>query len=198
MEELPAYRPVSVLAMVALLAGICSAAALVAPVFWVLPLVAAGLSAAALVDVARPAGGKVGRMAALAGLALALGFGAQALTAAGVSRWLSCRRAEAVARYWLDAIHEGRLEEARSMANGDMAEAAVAADQAVETAALVCATGAPTVRCAGTGAWPDSWRVRADGDATAVAILLTRRAGGRDGAERWMVAECEPVTPSAN
>ena len=84
------------------------------------------------------------------------------------------------------------------LANGDMAEAAVAADQAVETAALVCATGAPTVRCAGTGAWPDSWRVRADGDATAVAILLTRRAGGRDGAERWMVAECEPVTPSAN
>lgn len=198
MEELPTYRPVSALAVVALLAGICSAAALVAPVFWMLPLVAAGLSVAALVDVTRPAGGKVGRLAALAGLALAIGFGAQAVTATGVSRWLACQRAEAVARYWLTAIRDGRLDEARSMANGGIEETAATATRAVEAAATVCAAGEPTVRCAGTGQWPDTWKVRVSDGAGTVEILLSRTAGRGGGPERWIVAECEAVTPRPN
>lgn len=109
------YRPVSRLAVAALAAGVLAALALVSPIGWVIPLVAIGLAVAALADVNRPGAKKAGGWAAVAGLALAVGFGAQAVTAAVVSRWLVERRAAAVARHWIDAVRAGRLADAMSV-----------------------------------------------------------------------------------
>jgi hypothetical protein len=46
---------------------------------------------------------KAGRVAALAGLALSVGFGAQAVTTSVVSHWIMESRARAVINAWLDA-----------------------------------------------------------------------------------------------
>jgi hypothetical protein len=109
------YRPVSKLAVAALATGGLSALALVSPICWVIPLVAVGLAVAALADVNRPGAVKAGGWAAVAGLALAIGFGAQAVTSSVVSRWLIERRAAAVARHWIDAVRAGRLADAMSV-----------------------------------------------------------------------------------
>lgn len=109
------YRPVSRLAVAALVAGVLAALALVSPIGWVLPLVAIGLAIAALADVNQPGATKAGGWAAVVGLALAVGFGAQAVTAAVVSRWLVERRAAAVALHWIDAVRAGRLADAMSV-----------------------------------------------------------------------------------
>jgi hypothetical protein len=112
-----AYRPVSMLAVAAALAGVASSLALTTPMLWALPLVGVGLALAGLADVARPGAEKAGRMLALAGLALSVGFGAQAVTSAIVSRRIVEARAVATANAWIDAIREGRLADARAMAN---------------------------------------------------------------------------------
>lgn len=109
------YRPVSRLAVAALAAGVLAALALVSPIGWVLPLVAIGLAIAALADVNQPGATKAGGWAAVVGLALAVGFGTQAVTSAVVSRWLVERRAAAVARHWIDAVRAGRLADAMSV-----------------------------------------------------------------------------------
>lgn len=197
MDELPGYRPVSVLAVAAAVVGVCSAAALVAPVLWMVPLVGVGLALAALADVAGPAGGKAGRAAALAGLALSLGFGAQAATTAAGTHWLTCRRAEAAARYWLEAVCDGRLTDARTMANPDGVPEGEPGAAAVDAALGLCGSAARSVRCAGAGPVAETWSVRALGDGVVADMVLVRRPGAR-GAERWFVAECGPVTPSTN
>ncbi|MFM8987006.1 MAG: hypothetical protein ACKONH_13315 [Planctomycetia bacterium] len=109
------YRPVSRLAVAAAVLGVLSALALVSPLCWALPLVAAGLAVAALADVNRPGAPKVGGLAAVAGLALAIGFGTQAVTDAVATRWLVERRAAAAARHWIDAVRAGRLADAISV-----------------------------------------------------------------------------------
>lgn len=106
------YRPVSRLAVAALAAGFVSALAVVSPIGWVLPLVALGLAVAALADVNRPGAPKAGGLAAVAGLALAVGFGVQAVTATVADRWLVERRAAAAARHWIDAVRTGRVADA--------------------------------------------------------------------------------------
>ncbi|MGB8854876.1 MAG: hypothetical protein WCC69_15080, partial [Pirellulales bacterium] len=113
--EVSGYRPVSSLAVAALIVGCASALALVSPVFWVVPLVGAALALVAVRDVTRSGAAKAGGLAALAGLALALGFGSQAMTAAATARWLAAARAEAAAGFWLDALCDGRTDDARSM-----------------------------------------------------------------------------------
>jgi len=109
------YRPVSRLAVAALVAGVLAALALVSPLCWALPLVALGLAVAALADVNRPGAPKAGGLAAVVGLALAVGFGSQAVSDAAATRWLVARRAEATARHWIDAVRAGRLADAISV-----------------------------------------------------------------------------------
>ena len=58
-----------------------------------------------------PGAPKAGRWAALAGLALALGFGAQAVATTATSEWLARSRAETATRFWLDAIAAGRRDD---------------------------------------------------------------------------------------
>ena len=109
------YRPVSKLAVAAAVVGALSSLALTTPLLWILPLLGVALAVAGLADVARSGAEKAGRAAALVGLALSVGFGAQAVTTSFVSRWIMESRTRAVVNAWLDALAENRLADARSM-----------------------------------------------------------------------------------
>jgi hypothetical protein len=113
--EMISYRPVSRLAVAAAVVGALSSLAITTPLLWALPLVGVALAIAGLMDVTRSGAVKAGRVAALAGLALSVGFGAQAVTTSVVSHWIMESRARAVINAWLDALAESRLADARSM-----------------------------------------------------------------------------------
>jgi hypothetical protein len=199
------YRPVSRLAVAALGLGILSALALVFRVAWPLPLVAAALAATALADLGRPDVRKAGRWAALAGLALAAGFGAQAVTTAVVGRAIARSRAEAAARAWLDAVRSGRLADAMVMCAADSLPPADAAatDRVTAFAALpairaVQACGAAaTVASAAGAADGGGWQVRAEvspcappvggGVALAIDVVPLPAGGPRGPVEKWLV-----------
>jgi hypothetical protein len=119
-EEATGYRPVSGLAVGALTLGVISALALTSPLLWGLPLLGVVLAVVALRDVSREGAEKAGRAAALAGLALSIGFGAQAVTGRLVARRIMADRAGAVVATWLDAIRDGNLVEARGMVVPDL------------------------------------------------------------------------------
>lgn len=110
-----AYRPISGLAVASALFGCVSALALVGPAFWVVPILGTAVAAFALRDVSREGRPKAGRLAALAGLALSIGFGTQGLTGSLVSNWIAQRRATAAVQLFVEAVRAGRLGEARSM-----------------------------------------------------------------------------------
>jgi hypothetical protein len=109
------YRPVSSFALAAAAAGVLSSLALTTPLLWLLPLLGIALAIIGLADVARPGAEKAGKAAALLGLALSIGFGAQTVTAAMVSHAITKSRVGAVASMWLDALRENRLADAQSM-----------------------------------------------------------------------------------
>ena len=113
--ETISYRPVSRLAVAAAVVGLLSSLALTTPLLWILPLVGVALAVVGLTDVARSGAEKAGRAAALVGLALSVGFGAQAVTTSVASRWIMENRSRAVVHAWLDALGENRLADARSM-----------------------------------------------------------------------------------
>jgi len=109
------YRPVSKIAMASAVVGLLSSLALMTPLLWILPLLGIALAIMGLADVARLGAEKVGRAAALLGLALSIGFGAQAATAAVVSRTITQSRVRTVVSMWLDALRENRLADAQSI-----------------------------------------------------------------------------------
>lgn len=113
------YRPVSGLAVAALGVGCLSFLAAFGTFFWVLPLLGVCMAAAALRDLGRPESPKVGRLAALAGLALAIGFGLQGIAGTVTSRWLAARRAEQAASVFVEAVRHGRIMAARMMLADD-------------------------------------------------------------------------------
>lgn len=190
--DVAGYRPVSVLAVAAAASGAVSTLALVGPVFWVVPLVGAALSWAALVDVGRPGAPKAGRLAALAGLALALGFGMQAVATAATSEWLARGRAEAAARFWLDAIAAGRRDDATGMCGPE-------AVPAVDRVAACTSTVPARARYEGRHEESGGRVVRAMvGDCrfdVVIHVMPPRRTGEP---ERLSVTRCDAVTPSAN
>jgi hypothetical protein len=207
------YLPVSRLAVAALGLGILSALALVFPAAWPLPLVAAALAAAALADLGRPGVRKAGRWVALAGLALAVGFAAQAVTSALVSRAIARGRATAVAGAWLDAIRSGRLADALLMGPAEMLPPAASGDDAaldrlatfaalpairgVQDCGADAAVAITGVAAAGTG-----WTLRAElspcaeparGGFTLTIDVEPLPAGGPGGpGERWIVTRFAP------
>ena len=188
-DEPAGYRPVSPLAVAAALLGVAATLALVSPLFWVVPIVAAAVSAAALADVGRRDAPKAGRLAALAGLALAIGCGAQAVAGAAAAEWLARSRAVSAAAFWLDTIAAGRLDDARSMCVPDV----VAAVDGV----VSCGAAAP-IRARFQGRHPELGDrvVRAVVGTCTFDVLI--RAGERGpGPERFSVAGCNAVTPTA-
>ena len=109
------YRPVSGMAVAALLVGGLSILASYSPLLWGIPVVGAALAAVALRELSAPDAVKVGRLAALLGLALSIGLGTQAVTRHMVGRGLTQQRAVEVVERWVTAIREDRLMQARSM-----------------------------------------------------------------------------------
>ena len=214
MDATADYRPVSPLAVAALTAGACSVLALLTPFAWVLPLVAMGLAIAALADVGRPGAVKAGRPLALVGLALAVGFGAQAVTAAVLDRWIVGHRAQVAAGTWIDAVREGRPAEALGISSGAVLPAAEPHRPATEEppaerlarfaalptvqAVAACAAARPGILSAApVGSDDQAWAVRfslADcgGAEAAVRIVVVPRITGANGpVERWMVEACD-------
>jgi len=210
MEQTAEYRPVSAWAVAGLLAGACSALAVVTRFAWVLPLLGIGLSVAALIDIARPGAAKAGRPLALAGLALAIGFGSQAVTTAAVDRWIVSHRACAAATVWIDAVREGRMAEAVVVSELPPVSSVpdAAADEtnaerierfttlpAVRVVAA-CGAGRPAVlEAEPTGADDGGWTVRVSladcggGDSTLRFVVAPRIvASGAAAIERWTVS----------
>lgn len=189
----PGYLPVSRLAVAAAALGGISALALASPVFWVLPLVGIGIAVAALRDVARPEAPKAGRLAAIAGLALAVGFGAQAVAAKITARSIAAARAAAAARLWLDTIHEQRLADAKSICGFEAADS-------VDAVAACGASDRASVIATSAGDREGTWLVRAKVGNCTVEITLDNMPAewrGRQG-ERWMIAKADVVRLSAN
>lgn len=208
------YKPLSPLAVVSLAAGCFSTLALVSSSAWALPLVGVGLAVAALADIRRSDGRKAGRLAALAGLALAVGCGTQAVSAALVSQWIASGRAAATAGMWVDAVREGRLDDAMRIclptalpAPGDQPpagdtrpDAAFSALPAVR-ALRACASTRPVIGSATRGDGDASrWTVKAGlaacgGDLENAAVRITvspRIVTGPGGmVDRWMVTGFE-------
>lgn len=208
MQENHEYRPVSRLAVLALAAGVCSGLAVFSTVCWAIPLVAIALAVAALADVHREGARKAGGLAALAGLALAVGFGVQAVSAAAVSRWVAAQRAQATALAWIDAVRAARYADAMALADRgagvttppdeDLAVEAIRKQPLVEAVQACPAAAQVTV----LSTQPDergggSWQVRgtladpAAGHAAAVTfrIVVTPQAVRRHRGlvERWGV-----------
>jgi len=205
MDEAPDYRPVSPLAVAAAVLGCCSAVALATPFAWFVPLVGVVAAVAALADLARPAAPRVGRLPALLGLALAVGFGAQAVSDAAVGRWIERTRAVATATAWLDAIHAGRPAEALGISSRSILPATGSPDAENETdqtdrfaalpAVKAVAGGRPTITSATPLGTDDrAWLVRAtidEGRVVRIIAVPRTAAKRRGGIERWTVTAVE-------
>lgn len=185
--ERPDYRPVSTLAVATLGLGVLSTLALVSPFFLVLPLLALAVAAAALFDVDREGARKAGRLMALAGLALAAGFGGQAVVGTLAARSIAAARAKAAAEVFLAAVREGRLTDAEAMCGPE-------AQRGVERLAA-CMGPRPLLR-ASAGDQPGAWIVRIPpqrpGDCAVRLVLEPSFAlQQQTRVERWLVTICE-------
>jgi hypothetical protein len=208
--ELAGYRPVSGLAVAALVAGCGSALVLFTPLAAVLPLVAGVLALVALADLRRSEGRRVGRVAALAGLALAIGFTAQAIAGGMVDHWIAGRRARATALAWIDAVREERFTDAIGLcspaalpATGrdpftpapDEAERQTSFVAMPAVAALAaCGEARPTVTSSRSSTGEAAWLVRvnlaacpAGSGALQVEVAARPATRGRTPVERWLV-----------
>lgn len=114
-DEVQNYRPVSGLAVAAAVFGALSALTIFSPIFWFIPLLGLIVSVIALRDLARLETLKVGRLAAIAGLALSIGFGFQAMASKWVARQIMFSRVSRAVSIWVDAIHDERIMDARGM-----------------------------------------------------------------------------------
>ena len=201
-EGSASYRPVSAMAVASVAAGGLSALAIVSPLLWVLPLVGMALAIVAIADVNREGAKKAGRLLALVGLALSVGFGSQAVSATVMGHWLASTRATAAARLWIEAIQQGRLKDAKSMCEPE-------AMQAVEAIAACGPRAACALRCEGAvEERAGSWLVRATvgpclvapdtptespAASLALAIVLESTVSAQQGraSERWTIIRCD-------
>lgn len=197
-DEQARYRPVSGLAVASLVAGMLSAVALINPFFWVVPLLAVGLACLGLADVSRIGAEKAGRIAAVAGLALAVGFGAQAVSSTLTRRLITTARAQEASVVWIEALRDGRVADARAMC---LPDAVPNLDDVAKQVAACGGAGRPVASVVGRGEEnPDTWRVRVAVEPCAAGTLeviielassiVTRQEGP---VERWMVVTCKPA-----
>ena len=105
--ETDGYRPISTLAVLSLIAGCSSALALMNQILWVIPLLAVGLSIAAIRDTSVQGSQKSGRGVALIGLALSVGFGVQSLTVFSGNTLIDHSRARETVSRWHRVIRAG-------------------------------------------------------------------------------------------
>lgn len=214
-DVVPGYRPVSVLAVFALLAGIFSGVAVFAPALLLVPLIASALAVVALRDVSPRGDGdertegrdrKTGRWCALAGLALAVGFGMQSVATTLTQRSVAFRRAEGAAAMFLEMVREDRLGDAVKtclpqvmppMAIGAgakttpdvqerQAEASLAGLEIIQDIRKCGGAASTTFRCVGAEVrFPDSW---------AVVVVIDPCEGRSKPLEIRMLMQSKPVT----
>lgn len=230
-DVVPGYRPVSVLSVFALLAGILSGVAVFAPPLLLVPLIATALAVVALRDVSprgdgdeRAVGGdrKTGRWWALAGLALAVGFGTQSVATTLTQRSVAFRRAEAAAAMFLEMVREDRLGDAvktclpqvmppmgigaGARATPDVqerqAEASLAGLEIIQDIRKCGGAASTTLRCVGAEVrFPDSWAVvvvidPCEGRSKPLEIRMLMQSKtvkrGQRMYDNWMVAGIAP------
>jgi hypothetical protein len=104
--QLIEYRSVSVLAVFALLLGLCAPLAMLGPVLWIVPALGVAVSVWALLAIAKSEGALVGRKAALTGLSLALVCGAAAASARVSEGWWLRGEARPVAARWFELLRD--------------------------------------------------------------------------------------------
>jgi len=109
------HRSVSRLAVASMLLGLVSAAAIVNPLAWCVPIVTVTLAIAALKTISAEDSMVFGRKAALAGLAMALLFGACGLTRHFARPHWLYRHARPHAQKWIELVRAGRLKEAHQL-----------------------------------------------------------------------------------
>lgn len=212
--EIAGYRPVSSLAVAALLAGCSSALVLFTSLAAVVPLLAVVMSVAALADLRRAEGRKVGRLAALAGLALAIGFTAQAIAGGMVEHGIASRRAAATARAWIDAVREERFAEALGMSSpgalpapsrdpfasppSEAERLATFRTLPVVAAVAACGDSRPAVGVERDSVVEGGWVARLGldgcgraGEGLTLWIAPRPSARGRDVVDRWLVTGFE-------
>ncbi len=113
--QLQQYGAISPLAILALLLGIASVAALIGLGWLVVPLVAVIVAALALAKIAASEGALVGRAAAAVGLMLALLFASIAVTRTVARQSILTGHARQFADDWLEQVRSGQLESAHQL-----------------------------------------------------------------------------------
>jgi len=111
-DDIAGYRELCVTAVVGLVLGVLSATALVDPLMWFVPVVAAVVSAVALRRIARSESVLVGRKRAMAGLMLAVLFGVAAVTDYTVYRHLVRQQGQRFAEEWFALLMAGEPQKA--------------------------------------------------------------------------------------
>ena len=112
--ELGEYRSLQSLAVLTLVLGILSCLALFRTMFWIVPLVTLILGVIALrLLAANPE--KIGRKAAIWGMALALLFGAWAPSRYFSRQWWLAGQARTYADAWMELVQQKKLKEAHQL-----------------------------------------------------------------------------------
>lgn len=110
--ETAQYRPVSKLAVAALVVGLLAPLAVIEPMLYLIPLAGILVGGLALWQIARSDRTLLGRKAALAGLVLSVGLAAAAPGHWITYRWLLRREARQFAAAWFDLLAEGQPQKA--------------------------------------------------------------------------------------
>lgn len=192
-DDAVGYVPVSGLAVAALVLGGLSALVVVSPLFLVVPLVAIAVAAAAIRDVSRRGDRKAGRLAAIAGLALAAGFSSQAIVAGITARSIAVARAAGAAELFLAAVRDDRLADAEAMCGPDARG---------QVAALAACPRLGRRQSPQPGDQPGTWIVSIpspEPGGCEVKLVLEPAVvvQQRKRVERWLVTACE-VTGAAS
>jgi len=111
-DELTQYRPISPLAVIALLVGLVSGLAIFHNLLWLVPVIGIVLSAVALKHTAPPDAIVSGRTAAIIGLAFSVLFGAMAVTTTFVEKRIVDKHAVEFASNWMNIARSGNLPQA--------------------------------------------------------------------------------------
>ncbi len=110
--ELEGYRPVSRVAVAALLIGLAAPLALVHPMLWCVPVVGTALAVAALVRLGKSEVPMIGRKGAIFGLLISLVFVALAPTRYFTRDYWLTARAKEMGQKWLEAVGRGQTQRA--------------------------------------------------------------------------------------
>ncbi|QDT75292.1 hypothetical protein [Lacipirellula limnantheis] len=115
------YSQLAPLAVIALLLGIASVAALIGPLLFLIPAAAIGAALIALGKIRESDGALSGAGLARTGLALAVGCLVAALVRGEVRDRLLKDQAGAAAERWLELMTSGEIDDSRALLTGDAA-----------------------------------------------------------------------------